>query len=109
MRLCQDPRFSADGGLPAWPPRGVSASSNGRNTAPSTARNGACGARLADVSIVRPYTISRHLMLTLSDRFTSWKVPLRLDHPAQVPALHEFLLANVGRTIAEIGELELHP
>ncbi|MGH2403934.1 MAG: hypothetical protein ACRDGN_05645 [bacterium] len=75
----------------------------------STATNYASEATLDDVRIVRPYTISRHLMLTVSNRYTSWKVPLRLDHPAHIPALHEFLLANLGRTIAEIGDLEFHP
>jgi hypothetical protein len=63
-------------------------------------------ATLADVRIVRPYTISRHLMLTVKNGYTSWRVPLRLDEPAQIPALHGFLVANLGRTIAEIGELE---
>ena len=90
MKLTQDPWFSAGGGLPAWPP---------------------CvpGAILDDVEIVRPYTISRHLMLTVTDRDTSWRIPLRVDQPAQIPALHDLLVANIGRTLAEIGDLELQP
>jgi hypothetical protein len=74
----------------------------------STVASNTSGARLEDVHIVRPYTISRHLILTVSDHDTSWKVSLRVDQPTLIPALHELLVANLGRTIAEIGELELH-
>lgn len=106
MRLCQDPRFCSGGGLPAWPPRDTAGSSSGRSTAWSTATICAPEATLGDVRIVRPYMISRHLILTVRDHDNSWKVPLRLDQPVHIPALHEFLVANLGRTIAEIGDLE---
>jgi len=109
MKLSQDPRFSAGDGLPAWPPRTGEAQPNGKRPALATATTCASGATLDDVQIVRPYTISRHLMLTVSNRDSSWRVPLRLDQPGHIPALHDLLVANIGRTIAEIGELELHP
>src|SRR5262245_20901463 len=107
MRLCQDPRFASEDGLPAWPPRdtGSPLFRKGAPTSPSATS----GATLDDVCIVRPYTLSRHLMLTLSNRGASWKMSLRLEQPVHIPVLHEFLLANVGRTIAEIGELEFQP
>jgi len=110
MKFSQDLRFCSEGGLPAWPPRGPAGFSNRRSRTLSTAAT-TCepGATLDDVRIVKPYMISRHLMLTVSNDDNSWRVPLRLDQPTHIPALHEFLRVNLGRTIAEIGELEIHP
>jgi hypothetical protein len=61
-----------------------------------TVAGDAAGTKLDEVHIVSPYTISRHLMLTVSNRDASWKVALRANQPRLIAALHEFLLAHIG-------------
>jgi hypothetical protein len=46
-----------------------------------TVAGDAAGTELDEVHIVNPYTISRHLMLTVSNRDASWKVALRANNP----------------------------